>query len=204
MTENKEDIAEGFNSFFAEIGPKTNQKVGSSNHNFHHYLEKKSVTGNPCFTPSSVNSDYVSEICKGIAKKASTDHYGISQRLILSNMDTLAPLISHIWNQSIKAGTFPDAGKIAKVIPIYKGKGLDPCEFSNYRPISLLPIIGKILERIMCAQLSEYLDLNAFLFKSQYGFRKKHNRLCYNGFYSRNCCKWGVCLWHIHRSVQGL
>ena len=55
MTENKEDIAEGFNSFFAEIGPKTNQKVGSSNHNFHHYLEKKSVTGNPCFTPSSVN-----------------------------------------------------------------------------------------------------------------------------------------------------
>ena len=94
---------------------------------------------------------------------------------MLPSLVTLAPIIAHIWNKSIEAGTFPDAGKIAKVVPVFKGKGLDPTEFSNYRPISLLPILAKLLERIMCAQLTEYLDSNSLLFKSQYGFRKKHN-----------------------------
>ena len=175
MTDNKNEIAHGFNKFFSEIGPKTNQKVGLSHHDSSYYLNKKTVNGDPRFRPKQVSPDFVLETCKGIAKKTSTDHYGISQKLIVSNLASLAPVIAHIWNKSIEIGIFPDAGKIAKVIPIFKGKGLDQCEFSNYRPISLLPIISKILERIMCAQLTEYLNTNKILFESQYGFRKGHN-----------------------------
>ena len=108
-------------------------------------------------------------------KKTSKDHYELSQDIILTNIGILAPLIAHIWNQSIKEGMFPDTAKIAKVIPVYKGKKLDATDLTNYRPISLLPIVGKVIEKIMHKQLSGYLNQNGILFPSQYGFRKNQN-----------------------------
>ena len=72
-------------------------------------------------------------------------------------------------------GTFPDAAKIAKVVPVFKGKQLDPTNLTNYRPISLLPIVGKILEKVMHRQLMDFLTKNKVLYSSQYGFRSNHN-----------------------------
>ena len=73
----------------------------------------------------------------------------------------------------LNTGTFPDKLKIAKVIPIFK-KG-DPSLFENYRPISLLPAITKVLEKIIALQLSSYFEKNKLLFDNQYGFRPKHS-----------------------------
>ena len=73
----------------------------------------------------------------------------------------------------LNTGTFPDKLKIAKVIPIFK-KG-DPSLFENYRPISLLPAISKVLEKIIALQLSSYFEKNKLLFDNQYGFRPKHS-----------------------------
>ena len=73
----------------------------------------------------------------------------------------------------LNTGTFPDKLKIAKVIPIFK-KG-DPSLFENYRPISLLPAISKVLEKIIALQLSSYFETNKLLFDNQYGFRPKHS-----------------------------
>jgi hypothetical protein len=60
----------------------------------------------------------------------------------------------------------PHGAKVAKVIPIYKGKRLDETEFTNHRPISLLPIIGKILERLMFDQLVSFLSENSIFYDS--------------------------------------
>ena len=68
---------------------------------------------------------------------------------------------------------FPDKLKIAKVIPIHK-KG-DATVFNNYRPISLLPAISKVLEKIIYDQLSCYLNDSKLLFNNQYGFRSMHS-----------------------------
>ena len=76
-------------------------------------------------------------------------------------------------NQVLNTLTFPDKLKIAKVIPIFK-KG-DQSLFENYRPISLLPAISKLLEKILALQLSSYFEKNNFLLDNQYGFRPKHN-----------------------------
>ena len=73
----------------------------------------------------------------------------------------------------ITTGIFPDSLKIAKIIPIYK-KG-EPTDLSNYRPISLLPTISKIFERIIHIQLQEYLNRNNLLAEQQYGFRPNHS-----------------------------
>ena len=68
-------------------------------------------------------------------------------------------------------GIFPDKLKIAIVSPIYKGKESDPHEFSNYRPISLLPALSKIFEKVVHKQLYEYVDANNLLNTSKYGLR---------------------------------
>ena len=73
----------------------------------------------------------------------------------------------------LNTGTFPDKLKIAKVIPIFK-KG-DPSLFENYRPISLLPAISKVLEKIIALQLCSYFEKNKLVFDNQYGFRPKHS-----------------------------
>ena len=64
--------------------------------------------------------------------------------------------------------------KIARVIPIYKGKG-EKYLFTNYRPISLLPVFSKILEKMIYSKLFDFLVRYQILFKSQYGFRKGRN-----------------------------
>ena len=73
----------------------------------------------------------------------------------------------------LNTGTFPDKLKIAKVKPIFK-KG-DQSLFENYRPISLLPAISKVLENLIALQLSLYFAKNKIFFDNQYGFRPKHS-----------------------------
>ena len=70
-------------------------------------------------------------------------------------------------------GSFPDACKIAKVKPLFKkGSKTDP---SNYRPISLLPLLSKVFERVVLDQTEEFLSLNKILYDYQSGFRKNHS-----------------------------
>ena len=73
----------------------------------------------------------------------------------------------------LTSGIFPDAFKTAKTIPIHK-KG-DSALLSNYRPISLLPTISKIFERIIYNQLYQYFNDNGLLAEQQYGFRSHHS-----------------------------
>ena len=74
---------------------------------------------------------------------------------------------------SITNGIVPDKLKIAKVIPIFK-KG-DKNEISNYRPISLLSIFNKLLEKVVYKRLYNFLIKNNILYKYQFGFRKNHS-----------------------------
>ena len=73
----------------------------------------------------------------------------------------------------ITTGVFPDSLKVSKIIPLFK-KG-DSSLLSTYRPISLLPTISKIFERILHNQLYEYFDNNYLLAEQQYGFRSNHS-----------------------------
>ena len=73
----------------------------------------------------------------------------------------------------VYTGVFPDLLKISKIISIYKKE--DDTMFSNYRPISLLPSISKIFEKVILEQLATYLDRNNLIHKLQYGFRKNHS-----------------------------
>ena len=84
----------------------------------------------------------------------------------------LAKPISELCNLSMALGSFPDACKIAKVKPLFKkGSKTDP---SNYRPISLLPLLSKVFEKVFLDQTEEFLSLNKILYDYRSGFRRNH------------------------------
>ena len=81
--------------------------------------------------------------------------------------------MAHIFNLSVENGIVPNKMKIAKVIPIFKGGSTE--EIGNYRPVSLLPICSKILEKLMYNRIIEFLHKSSFFYENQYGFRKNHS-----------------------------
>ena len=80
--------------------------------------------------------------------------------------------LTHILNLSVMYGVFPSELKLAKVIPLFKAN--DPMLFSNYRPVSVLPVFSKIFERIMYNQLLSFINKHKLLYSYQFGFRINH------------------------------
>uniref|UniRef100_A0A673IYN1 Reverse transcriptase domain-containing protein n=1 Tax=Sinocyclocheilus rhinocerous TaxID=307959 RepID=A0A673IYN1_9TELE len=80
-----------------------------------------------------------------------------------------------VVNASLLSGTFPDSLKTAVVKPLLKKSNLDNTILSNYRPISNLPFIGKIIEKVVFNQLNKYLNSNGYLDNFQSGFRPHHS-----------------------------
>ena len=84
-----------------------------------------------------------------------------------------APALTQIFNLSISKAEFPSPFKLARVVPIHK-KG-PTIDFTNYRPISVLPILSLILERHVNLHLKAYLELNSLFYFRQSGFREHHS-----------------------------
>lgn len=136
----------------------------------------KQFTDNPV-----VNSCYCRPVDKtellkligNLIKNKSPGHDGITPRIIKETAIEISNPLLHIFNLSISLGRVPDQLKIAKVIPVFK-KG-DPQLPGNYRPISLLSVFDKILEKIMYNRLYSHLQNNNILYKYQFGFRKNYS-----------------------------
>ena len=95
-------------------------------------------------------------------------HDNISIRMLKICDSVLAEPLSQIYKNCITSGVFPDIWKKSHIIPTYKKNG--KCCINNYRPASLLPIYGKIFERILYNPLFLYLESNSLLTPHQSGF----------------------------------
>ena len=122
-----------------------------------------------------VTQKQLSKHVKKLNKKKSSGLDGLSQEnLILGAKHLIAPLTA-IVNQSIEEGEFPNDWKEAAVTPVLK-KG-NPKLLNNYRPVSCLPAASKVLEIVVCSQLSDYLEQNRLLPKNQHGFRPRRSTM---------------------------
>ena len=97
----------------------------------------------------------------------------IRPSVLLNVIDIIVSPLTWIYNQSLITGVFPQQLKTARVIPVFK-KG-DKSDPTNYRPISLLSVFDKILEKLICSRLHSFLSKYGILYKHQYGFRAKHS-----------------------------
>lgn len=93
--------------------------------------------------------------------------------MFLKTFGSIGPCIVEIINQSLQTGVIPAFFKQAAVEPKLKKSNLDPANLKNYRPISKLPFLAKILEKVVAEQLNAFVDENSFFDTFQSGFRKK-------------------------------
>ena len=130
---------------------------------------------NPCLNTLSllpINEETTIKIIDDLKAKNCEGVDGISVNLLKAIKYETSKAITHIINQSLHTGIFPDKLKLAKVIPVFK-KG-DRTKLDNYRPISILPAISKIFERAIFDQLYIHFTHNNLFYESQYGFKKNH------------------------------
>ena len=164
---NTKDIAEGFNDYFSNIGPDLASKIDTPNLNFQTYIEKAKSEFS-AFQPVTVSNVY--HLLHGLSSNKATGVDKISSKIIKIAAPAISDSLTYIFNQAITLSLFPHEWKTARVIPLYKnGQRNLP---GNYRPISVLPVISKIMERILYDQLYNYLTKFELLSDSQFGFRK--------------------------------
>lgn len=94
-------------------------------------------------------------------------------RIVKDIAPVIAAPLTFLINASLLSGTFPTSEKTAKINPVFKNG--DRSNIDNYRPISVLNILSKTIERVVYNQLADYLEENFFLSKHQYGFRRKRS-----------------------------
>nr|XP_047141507.1 uncharacterized protein LOC124816378 [Hydra vulgaris] len=168
----QKEIACEFNNFFVKIGPELANKIPKTQAIFSDFL----VPMTDCITSGELSSKLSFEefeiAFKTLKKNKATGADDINCNIILNCFEQLKDILFKVFSASINQGIFPEQLKIAKITPIFK-EG-DRAIISNYRPISILPIFSKILERIMYNRVYDYFQCNNLLYSNQFGF-KKHN-----------------------------
>lgn len=166
------NIANHFNDFFANIGTHLSNNIELNDHtqSFKDYLTKPVL---PLFNFIPTNEHEVRSIINNLKNKTSSGKDEISNKLLKAIVEEVTAPLTLIINQSLSTGIYPDVLKIAKVRPLFK-KG-DKALLNNYRPISLLPTISKVFERVVYTQLYNYFNTKELLAEQQYGFRPQHS-----------------------------
>ena len=124
------------------------------------------------FTP--VTPTEVTQLLHSMSNKSSPLDY-VPTSLLKSCADTFSIIISHLANLSFKQGTFPSKFKLALVSPLLKKPGLPKSDLANFRPISNLNTIGKILERLALACLLPHISISPSFGPLQSAYRKYHS-----------------------------
>ena len=172
-TDDPKIIANGFCEFFTNVGANLSAKIAEPNLQYDTYLKQCHVATTNNFFMMPTDPLEIESTIRLLKPKKSAGNDHISSWLLKKLNYHISYPLCYLINKSFEHGIVPDGLKIAKVIPIYKSKEKDL--FKNYRPISLLPSISKIFEKIAYKRL--YNFMRPFLYKSQYGFRTDHSTI---------------------------
>ena len=169
--------AEIFKNFFSNLATDLVSKLPSApniygmNSVLRYYnnlnVEPESFSLNFC------NEENVRIILKDINISKASGIDNLTGRFLKDGAEILCKPISQICNLSVHLAIYPKSFKVAKLKPLFKkGSALEP---QNYRPISLLPLISKVLEKIVLEQTQSFLRDNNLIYKLQSGFRSHHS-----------------------------
>lgn len=163
---NKKDIANLFNTYFTHIGQEMANKI-SKGTNYEAYLSKVNST----FKLKEATEDQISKIMSAQQPKLSCGIDSINNKLVKNFHKELANPMTKIINKSIQESKVPKMYKIGRLIPLFKKGNQADC--GNYRPVSLLSSLSKILEKVISGQMMHYLNTHNLLCPDQFGFRPK-------------------------------
>jgi len=164
LISNPTEITDKLNTHFMSTVEETvKQKSNGSVYN----LKIKQCPNSIFIHP--VTEEEVISFTKSLKGKPTVGDDDIPENLVKQCMQLIKGPLAHIYNLSLNSGVFPDIWKTAKVKPLYK-KG-DKYDMKNYRPISIIHVFAKLLERLTYNRIS-FLYENNILSEAQNGFRK--------------------------------
>ena len=170
ITEPKE-IAGNFNDYFSSIAEKLQGRIHHAGLDFSKYLTNKNEKN--FFIKPTSKFEIISIINNFNCNKAVGPH-SIPNEILHLIKEIIADPLSSMVNLSFANGVYFQNLKTSKAIPVYKEKGsIQDC--ANYRPISLLSNINKIIEKIMHERLYNFLSIHNCIYENQFGFRRNHS-----------------------------
>ena len=178
FTKDDQTVANEFNKFFSSVGKSTTEKIQllASKFNYTPALDifiPRNYPASDQFFFTKVECSQVKDIVNSIPNNKAPGIDKVPPRVIKESSPAIVPCITSIINASFESGVFPASWKIAEVFPILKNG--DHEEPNNYRPISLLPILSKICERVALNQLTSYLTSNQRISAKQSGNKRWHS-----------------------------
>ena len=150
---NPKRISEAFKKFFSTIAKDIDNKIIPTNKTHKDYLNA-SIVNSFFLTPT--NDEEVESLIKEMNSSKSVGPYSIPTNILKLSCSVLSKPLVKLINFSFSEGTFPDILKFANVIPVFK-KG-DNLVYNNYRPISLISNIDKLIEKIVHKRLYSFLE----------------------------------------------
>ena len=170
----KTKISQVFVNYFQSIGSTLASKFDNiSTRKFERWLYR-SPRPPENFKMHTIYPEDVENIINNLDPSKSTGVDEISPKLIKEGKQQLVFHLTNVYNISIEAGIYPDCHKVARCIPIFKNNG-DALSIINYRPISIITSIGKIFEKLIAKNLTDYLNNFNIICENQHGFRKHRN-----------------------------
>ena len=142
-----------------------------------HFREIKLTNKLKINSPFSFSETSVQEVFKQLTsldQSASAGNGSIPTKVIKYCARFFAPLLTKLFNHCISQAVFTNDWKHAIISPLFKGKGARD-ELDNYRGISILQVIAKLFERILCTQITAHFDRNCLFVDQQHGFRTNHS-----------------------------
>lgn len=165
-------IATEFNNYFTNIAHSLAINIPNSTSNIDKYMSPSKVDS---FGLTEISNDELIQLSRTIHPSHAKGVDDIDPTIALTSLPNIIQPLTEIINCSFKTGLFPQALKIAKVVPIFKKGPRD--EASNYRPISVLPFFSKLFEKAMHVRLNNYITKFNILFTSQHGFQSGHSTI---------------------------
>ena len=150
VTTDKTKISEILNEHFVTIGERLARQVQCSDTEPTDHVPKADSK----FVFNTITNVQVLKILTKLVNGKATGLHGIPNKAIKSSATLITPALTYIFNISIKTRVFPWDFKLAKVTPVFKSGDRD--ELGNYRPISVIPTIARVFEKLIYNQLHTY------------------------------------------------
>ena len=160
------------NEFFCTIGNRLSDKIPEKpNPLLSNDYDLGDAVGK--FSFKAISENDIMKVILEMKTSHGSGYDGIASFFIKIALPLISGSLCDLFNFSLFSGIFPTEWKIARVPPIYKSGAREDC--SNFKPISVLPVLSRAFEKIVYNQLYEYLDNNRLIYKHKSGFRSLHS-----------------------------
>ena len=165
-------MANAFNRYFVNVGTNVDKSIPRTKKSPFDYLKERNPNS---FFVAPVTPREIESIINSFNKNKSTGPYSIRIFLLKILSSYISIPLASLVNSSFETAIFPEKLKLGKVNPLHKKESTEVP--SNYRPISVLSVFSKIIEKLMHTRLYNFLDTFEMLYPLQFGFREKHSTM---------------------------